>query len=87
MLDRCELEVNGQRHAAEPVYSANRRYWTANGMAGNGWLMCVQHAGNLVKRDPFFSSDSGGTILYRATISPDTSVEEIQLAGTGPAIL
>jgi hypothetical protein len=86
VLDRCELEVNGQRHAAESVYSANRRYWTANGIAANGWLMRVQHAGNLVKRDPFFSSDSGGTILYRATISPDTSVEEIQLAVEKPEV-
>ena len=86
VLDRCELEVNGQRHAAESVYSANRRYWTANGIAGNGWLMRVQHAGNLVKRDPFFSSDSGGTILYRATISPGTSIEEIQLAVEKPEV-
>jgi hypothetical protein len=86
VLDRCELEVNGRRHAAESVYSANRRYWTAHGIAANGWFMRVQHARNLVKRDPFFSHDSGGTILYRATISPGTSLEEIQLAVEKPEV-
>jgi hypothetical protein len=86
VLDRCELEVNGKRHAAESVYSANRRYWTANGIASNGWFMRVQHAGNLVKRDPFFSCDSGGTVSYRATISPDTSLAEIQLAVEKPEV-
>lgn len=79
VIDLCRLELRGKSGPLESVYLTNQRYWTAHGIATNGWFGRVQLRDGVLARDKHFPKNSGGLVRYLAIIRKPTDLSGIRL--------
>lgn len=83
-LDWCRLHFNGRKEPWESVYAANERYWKHHGFDHPGWFMHIQYRDQLLRREKFVASPSGGTVEYTFNLGQGVATKGIRLAVERP---